>query len=193
MPEQQILWTALPRKADAPHLELDVLVSPRLGVGAPPNTSHQLSDFPELEHWTQTLATRLTFEVELPDGSRHAAVVVGQDLDHDAWDHLFRAGTFVRPWTFRDLSELPIYSYSVRFIKAYLRDVYTKIGRNYPAAPPPRGELDDFLATVGPVVDVRVEEERRPPPREEQDIPVPRPHVPPAPSAGPDGCGALLW
>ena len=32
MPEQRILWIALPRGADDSTLELDVLVSPRLGV-----------------------------------------------------------------------------------------------------------------------------------------------------------------
>ncbi len=194
MPDQHVLWTALPRRADTHVLEIDVLVSPRLGVNATPGSEFKLSEFPELEHWTKTLAERLTFKVEFADGSRHDAdPIVPAHLDHNAWNHLFRASTFVRPWTFKDLSQLPIHSYSVRFITAYLRDVYTDLGRRYPTRPPPRQELEPLRRTVGPVIDVRVKEEREPPPREEHDIPVPRPDVPAGPSAGSDGCLGALW
>ena len=48
------MWTALPRKADTSRLELDVFVSPRLGVDAPVDR-YALADFPEFEHWTKTI------------------------------------------------------------------------------------------------------------------------------------------
>lgn len=197
------MWTALPRAADADSIELDVFVSPRLGLDATQDR-YELSDFPDFEHWTKTLGEQLAFKVELDDGSRlDAAVVALADLDHeagvqppptldhDSWDHLFRATTFVRPWTFTDLSLLPIYSYSARFITAYLRDLYTDIGRNHPTLPPTAGALDGLRTTVAPVVDVRVHEERKPPPREEREFPIPEPPSTPAPE--PPGCTAWLW
>ncbi|MDZ5447572.1 hypothetical protein U2F26_33535 [Micromonospora sp. 4G57] len=196
MPEQQVLWTVLPRGADAATLELDVLVSPRLGVNAPPCSEFRLSDFPEFEHWTRTLADHLTFKVQFADGSRHDADVrLLFPLDHDAWDHLFRATTFVRPWSFRDLCKRQIHSYSVRFITAYLRKLYTDIGRGFPTQPPPRSELEPLRQTVGPVTDVRVKEEREPPPREDRDIPLPSVEIPPDPTPlpRPQGCLAWLW
>ena len=54
MPDQQVMWTALPREADATKLTLDVFVSPRLGVDAPVE-SYTLAEFSEFEHWTKTV------------------------------------------------------------------------------------------------------------------------------------------
>src|SRR4051794_13855877 len=190
MPEQQVMWTALPRTADATRLELDVFVSPRLGLNAPTD-SYTLAEFPEFEHWTKTLDDRLTFEVELADGSRHPAEVVPSDLDHDAWDHLFRATTFVRPWSFTDLSQLPVYSFPVRFVTAYLRDLYRDIGRKHGAVPPTRAEIDGLRRDLGPLTDVRVPDERRPPPRDDSDLPLPK--RPPPPGPEPEGCLAWPW
>ena len=187
MPDQQVMWTALPRGADATKLKLDVFVSPRLGVDAPVD-SYTLAEFGEFEHWTKTVDEHLTFEVELDDGSRHAAEIVPAALDDDAWDHLFRATTFVRPWSFKDLSELPIYSFPARFVTAYLRDLYRDIGQKHPTTPPGRDDLDDLRVPLGPITDVRVPEERRPPPRDPSDLP--RPDIPPPPAPQPEGCFA---
>ena len=187
------MWTALPRSATDDALEIDVLVSPRLGLNAAPGTEFALGEFPEFEHWPTTLDERLSFEVELADGTRQAATVIAAaGWDETTWDHLFRASAFVRPWTFQDLSTLPIHSYSVRFVMAYLRDVYTDLGRRYPTLPPPRPELDPLRKTVAPVVDVRVADERAAPPREPQDIPIVHPDPPPDP-VDPQGCSARLW
>lgn len=191
------MWTALPRHADASHLHLDVFVSPRLGlnapVGAPP---FELADFPELAHWTRTLDDRITFEVEL-DGTRLAADVVSEGLDHDAWDHLFPNTTSVRPWSFRNLSERPIYSFPLRFVTAYLRDLYRDVGRKHPTSPPASGDLTGMVEDLGPLTDVHVPDERRPPPRDPGNLPLPVEPTPKPPKPPPKGClgGVLgtLW
>jgi hypothetical protein len=194
MPDQQVMWTVLPRGADNSHLHLDVFVSPRLGVNAPVD-SYTLADFPEFAHWTKTLEQHLAFEVELADGSRHPAEVTATALDHDAWDHLFPGTTFVRPWSFKDLSDTPIYSFPFRFVTAYLRDLYRDVGRNYPAQPPSRADLDGLRGDLGPLTDVRVGAEREPPPRDDNNLPLPQEQPPPGPQKS--GClggfGALLW
>jgi hypothetical protein len=190
MPDQQVLWTALPRSATGDALELEVFVSPRLGVDAAAGTELALSDFPEWEHWPQTLDTRLSFELELADGTRHAATVVAPAaLDQDTWDHLFRATTFVRPWTFRDLSDRQIHSYPTRFVLAYLKALYAQIGKDSPTAPPPRSALDGARQTLGPLTDVRVGDERAAPPR--SPTPLPEPPETPPDEPPPEGC--LTW
>jgi hypothetical protein len=190
MPDQQVMWTALPRGADNSHLHLDVFVSPRLGVNAPADT-YTLADFPEFEHWSRTLEQHVVFEVEFADGSRHPADVIAGALDHDAWDHLFPGSTFVRPWSFKDLSDTAIYSFPVRFVTAYLRDLYRDVGRSYPAHPPPRAGLDGLRGSVGPVTDVRVGAEREPPPRDEDDLPLPSERPQPDPQK--PGCLRGFW
>ncbi len=187
MPDQQVMWTALPREADANHLVLDVFVSPRLGLNAPAGSSNTLTDFPEFEHWTRTLEQHLSFQVEFADGSQHAANLVAGGLDHDMWDHLFPATTFVRPWSFTDLSDIPIYSYPVRFTTGYLRDLYQNVGRNHPAQPPPRAGLDGLRQDLGPLTDVRVTGEREPPPRDDTNLPLPQE----PPKGGPEKPGCL--
>ncbi|WP_280304067.1 hypothetical protein [Nocardia abscessus] len=112
------------------------------------------------------------------------------ELDEAAWDHLFRPSTYVRPWTFRDLSGAPIYSYPVRFVCAYLTAVYRTVGRAHPTDPPTPGDLAALVDTLGPLTDTRVDAEREPPPREPVDIPLPKP--PPKPEPRP-GCLRLLY
>ncbi len=180
------MWTALPRGADSLSLYLDVFVSPRLGIDAT-EPRHTLSEFPDFEHWPITLAHHITFEVELgSDGSRQAAEVIPAALDDEAWNHLFRPSTFVRPWRFKDLSDVAIYSYPVRFVTAYLADLYRTIGRAHPTDPPTPDDLDTLVDTLGPITDVRVAEERGQPPREPDGYPTPQPPTRPR-----EGCLAL--
>jgi len=191
MLESQILWTALPRSADAQHLELDIFVSPRLGLDATKDR-YQLSEFPDWEHWTKTLDEKISFTVEFADGSTVGAQVIEMEpLDHVAWDALFPPDSFVRPWSFKDLSKLPIYSFPVRFVTAYLRDRYQEIGRAHPTRPPGNGGLGKVVEDLGAVTDVRVPEERKPPPRDPSDLPIPEGE--PEPTPEPAGCIGFLW
>jgi hypothetical protein len=193
MPEQQVLWTALPRRASATELELDIFVSPRLGINSSQDR-HTLAEFPDFEHWPKTLQQRLSFSVEFADGSTEPAQIVAPtpSLNPNAWDHIFPGTTFVRPWSFRDLSETPIYSTPVRFVTAYLRDLYQEVGRAHPTAPPKRGDLDRMRSDLGRITDVRVHEERKPPPWHDRQLPEPTPEPPPRPKPAPEGCLAVL-
>lgn len=176
------MWTALPRGADSLWLYLDVFVSPRLGINAA-DTSYVLSDFPDFEHWPTTVTDHLAFTVEL-DGTRDAAEVMPAKLDPAAWDHLFRPSTFVRPWKFRDLSGVPIHSYPIRFVTAYLTSLYQKVGRAHPTDPPTPEDLEALVDALGPLIDMRVKAEREPPPRVAVDIPAPHPPPEPEPRKG---------
>ena len=50
------MWTALPRSATDDTLEIDVLVSPRLGLDAAPGTEFVLAG-PRVRAWPATLAS----------------------------------------------------------------------------------------------------------------------------------------
>lgn len=187
-----MLWTALPREATTTELVLDVFVSPRLGIDATKD-AYTLSEFPEFEHWPKTLRERLTFSVAFADGSVHAATVEPTALDEDAWNHIFRGSTFVRPWSFRDLSDIPIYSYPARFVTAYLRDLYRDVGRKHPTAPPTPGDMGPLLVDLGSVTDVRPGLERKPPPADlPRQLPESTPTPGPEPPPEPEGCLAAL-
>jgi len=68
MPEQRILWIALPRGADDSTLELDVLVSPRLGVTTAVGSELKLADFYAVKGLLAGLLDGLGVEWRLVDG-----------------------------------------------------------------------------------------------------------------------------
>ena len=75
---------------------------------------------------------------------------------------------------------------------AYLRELYVDLGRRFPTLPPQRAGLRPFRITVGPVTDVRVKEEREPPPRARGHlVPDPKPGPVPRPRLRREGC--LTW
>jgi hypothetical protein len=159
MPEQQIQWTALPRAADAKHLELAVFVSPRLGIDAA-QSQYALSDFPDFVEWTTRVASDLTFSVEFDDGSVHTATRLStEQLDDALWTHLFPPETVVEPWSFQDQGQRNIRSYPVRWTTAYLRKTYQEVVRASPTALPDPGALDGLRGELGGLIDTRVGDE----------------------------------
>jgi hypothetical protein len=179
MPEHQVHWTALPRGAEGSHVELDVFISPRLGIDALA-PEYVLDEFPELATWTARVAAgEVAFGVSFDGGPAVSATIVAQDpLDEDLWTHLFPSGSFVLPWSFRDHSPRTIRSFPVRWVTAYLRDVYREVGRASGPEVPSAGDLERIRKDLGGLVDTRVDEERnlateRPNPN------APQPHGPP--------------
>jgi hypothetical protein len=184
MPEHQIHWTALPRRAEATHVELDVFVSPRLGTDALA-PAYELGEFPELLTWTERVqAGELSFDVVFDGEPPRAATIIPPDpgaLDEELWKHLFPPATPVRPWSFRDHGNRNIRSYPLRWIVGYLRGVYRHAGGEGAALPPAK-TLESILP-AGDVVDTRVPEEREPA----------TPHPLPGGGGEPQGClGAIL-
>ncbi|MGC1853136.1 MAG: hypothetical protein WA687_11920, partial [Solirubrobacterales bacterium] len=182
MPEHQIHWTALPRGADASAVELDVFVSPRLGVDALA-TEYTLADFPELETWTARVAAgEVAFEVGFDAGTPVPATIVPQDpLDEDLWEHLFPSGSPVLPWSFRDHSGRAIHSFPVRWTVAYLRHLYKRAGQAGGAEMPTPEQLDPLRPDLGCLLHTDVGEEHDL--DTEQHGPVPG-----GPPAKPQGC-----
>jgi hypothetical protein len=161
MPEHQIHWTALPRRADSSHLELDVFVSPRLGIDAVA-PEYVLGEFPELATWTaRVAANEFAFGVSFDGGPPVPATIVAQDpLDEDLWEHLFPSGTLVLPWSFQDHSTRTIRSFPLRWVVAYLRDVYKEVGGASGSDLPKAEDLKRLGDDLGGLRDTRVPEEQ---------------------------------
>lgn len=161
MPEHEIHWTALPRRASGEQLELDVFVSPRLGTDGLA-VRYKLAEFPELANWTARVKApgALAFGVSFDGGPPVAATIMPPDAyDEELWDHLFPPGTPVRPWSFRDLGSRPLRSFPVRWVLAYLRDVYREVGREPGWRLPRPADLDRVRDPLGQIPDSRVPEE----------------------------------
>jgi hypothetical protein len=167
MPELRILWTALPRSAGADHLDLDVFVSHRLGVEAPPDSGFMLSDFPEAVNWPAEVAEHLSFEVELSPGGPVAATRVpwtdaGEEVDlHEpTWQRLFPPTTRVEPWTRRHPGSRPIFSFPVIAVADYIEDRYREAGQRSTIDPTADEDLDGIADDLGGLLDTRPDAER---------------------------------
>src|SRR5262245_23677338 len=113
MARQSLMWTTLPNglTPEGDGLRVSVMLSPRLDtLGDPPRLD---SVFPDWRDWPATLAAA-TFTVHYNGGvaTIPAAAMAGPSRvdpalgppDSDVWNALFHAGTFVRPFEFKDLS-----------------------------------------------------------------------------------------
>jgi hypothetical protein len=167
MPELRILWTALPRAADDDHLDVDVFISPRLGVEAPSASAFTLADFPLFANWPAQVDDHLTYEVELAPGQPLQATRVPLDaadspidLDEATWQRLFPAATPVRPWSRRSPAGRPLFSFPADAVADYLRDTYRKAGQDSIVDPILGDDLDAIVEDVGDLLDTRIDVER---------------------------------
>jgi hypothetical protein len=168
MPELRILWTALPRAATHGHLDVDVFVSPRLGVNAPPGSTFTLADFPTLESWPSQVADHLTFALDFGPGVPLVPATRVQltpaestvDLDLPTWQRLLPGTTTVEPWTRRDPQGRPFFSFPADAVTDYLARSYREAGRASPVGPTRNDQLGGIVADAGDLIDTRVDEER---------------------------------
>jgi hypothetical protein len=129
MATQTVIWTALPNGVlaeDAGHrLRLSVSVSPRLRAAA--GEGDTLGLFPDFHAWPARMLAA-TFEVAFDGGPTLVATMAGPAPELDFWAALFKADTFVRPYTFDDHAQRQIVSYPVRQVLDILRWPYQRLG-----------------------------------------------------------------
>ena len=127
---------------------------------------------PRTEHWT-TLHDHVSFQVEFADtraARRRRSFRAA--LDHEAWDHLFRASTSSGPGRSRT-SASSRSTLSVRFITACANCTSTSGAASRRSHPSARARAVSHHGGPGDrCADVK---EREPPPRGPVDIPVPDP------------------
>jgi hypothetical protein len=144
MPNQKIVWTALPNGVSGANadrvLNLSVFVAPRLTEG------DQLRLWPILADWTNHIGDA-TFKVtfERPGGTTTIdAKRVGEALEPELWRALFKPDTFVHPHVFDNYSGRRIISYPARRVHRAVKRLYQETGTQAPAgiapAPPLRWE-----------------------------------------------------
>jgi hypothetical protein len=170
MPELRILWTALPRAATQTHIDVDILVSPRLGVDEPPGASFTLSGFPPFTNWPRQISDHLTFELELAPAAPVAAARVplsaaesAIDLDSATWERLFPPTTPVEPWRRRSVAGRPLFSFPGDAVADYLRRTYYDAGHASLVDPTSGDDLGGLVTDVGGLLDTRPDVERREP------------------------------
>ncbi len=165
MASQKIVWTALPKGIHDGTLKLSLFVAPRLTPGGSPGVLKSFPDFwdPSKGHWPGIVADR-KFALEFQLGGMTKTVeakLIGPKPDPKLWDILFKAGTTVRPFEYKDYGARIIHSYPVRMVMSYVMEIYKTIAENSPTSFPALDlgkddsgapELNGLLSPLGPVV-----------------------------------------
>src|SRR5215212_6834465 len=156
MPEQTILWTAVPNGVSGEgagrRVRLSVFVSPRLRLAD--GEGDTLSLLPDFLNWPQTVQD-YSFAAQFEGGPTVPATTATPSvLRPDLWTHLFKPDTFVRSHTYDDYSKHLLISYPVRPLVNGLRRLYQGISLESPhrlrarrnlirfnGSPPPLGML----------------------------------------------------
>lgn len=140
MPKQTILWTILPNGVTGAganqRLRLSVVVSPRLEAAVAEGDT--LGLFPDFLDWPVTVAG-VTFRVEFGGGTSIAATPAAPSpLEPALWKALFKPDTFVRPYRYdpKRFDQSLIISYPVARTLTSLKEVYQRVGLEYPGQVP---------------------------------------------------------
>lgn len=159
MPNQTILWTALPNGIDraGDRLQLSVFVSPRLV--ATPTDGRTLLPTPDLLAWPERIRNA-RFRVEFAGGPTVDAVFKTDVLKPELWRALFKQNTLVRSHHFDDFTDRRIISYPVRNLHQSIKEVYQGLGVDAPQGLPPHVPITWETETIefGPSVEVDGEE-----------------------------------
>lgn len=141
MEKQTVIWTALPNglSEDKNFLRLSVLVSPRLGSS---DTVATLAQFPDFLDWPQM---NLSFNVLFENISPVTAKIISTKPSSQRWKSLFKPSTFVKPYTFDDLSDHEVESYSVMENFSYIKNRYTDAVIKCPNEFPDLSTLDKIF------------------------------------------------
>ena len=158
MPQQQIIWTALPNGITGDglgrKLRLSVCVSPRLRFDGT-QQSGTLAAFPHFLDWPARLRDgRIAFDV-LIDGPApgtaqpaiRAAIVTADPPDSTLWRALFTEATLVRSRAFQPIDE-PVLRNPTGEMATNVRKAYAKVGRDSPFRAPDHAALGEAFPNV---------------------------------------------
>jgi hypothetical protein len=137
MPQQEIIWTALPNglRADAStqKLRLSVFVSPRL------KATGRLGErsFADFHDWPNRLLAGVTFDVIVGTEPPKRCEVVSRPQPESAiWTGIFSSNTLVQEYTPQfDLAYQPISSYPAATVVTEISKGYVKLGGESPYRP----------------------------------------------------------
>ena len=148
MPQQTIMWTALPNGVrntnQGGRLKLSAFVSVRLDTGG------TLSPFPDWLDWPKTLfpsgppANQLQFEVQFGASAPVPATRMGDKPRSDLWTALFGGASLVRAHNAADIAKFagkPILSYPAASIQSYLKRRYVTLADEFGTEFPSAGRL----------------------------------------------------
>ncbi|MGO9558187.1 MAG: hypothetical protein ACLPQS_06485 [Acidimicrobiales bacterium] len=159
-----ILWTALPNGyTDGGDLALSVFVSPQLSAVISGGGKPNLTLFPDFVNWPGTL--RGSFDVDISfdvvfghaGGGTSAPVAASfaagsTTLDGAAWESVFSpTATGVTPYQYKDMSTLPLKSFSAGTIASNVQDLYGQLGALSPTAPVPLTLIRDTFTAPSDV------------------------------------------
>jgi hypothetical protein len=152
MARQSFMWTALPNgyTADGSALRVSVLLSPRL---EPQAQAKALSTF--APDWTDWPAALMSASVKLSIGANSVQIPLTQttgpnrvDLtyggpDSTAWQALFPADLFVRPYAYQDLSNHEVLSYDTVGMADVVKGFYSQLAGSANGQMPKVSDLVD--------------------------------------------------
>ena len=143
-----ILWTALPNGyTDGGDLALSVFISPQLSADISGGGTPNLTLFPDFVNWPSTL--RGSFDVDISfkvvfshaSGSTSGPVAASfapgsATLDGAAWEAVFSpTATEVTPYNYKDMSTLPLKSFSAGTVARGVQGLYGQMGALSPTTP----------------------------------------------------------
>ncbi len=153
MPTESFLVTALPHSADpAEKVHVSLFVTHRL---SPDGAAGVVGDFPTASDWTSRLTRARIRLVGRTSGGALVAIPVTADLsplDASLWPKVFPADLAVRPWTTRDMTDVPWRTFPAHRMQQHALMVHAAGMFSSPVvAPSVRGNAltDPLLTAIG--------------------------------------------
>ncbi|MGX5515368.1 hypothetical protein [Bacillus cereus] len=131
---QNLLWIVLPNgiqnDGGTRQLRLSVFVNPRLLTDQGTTLFH-FRDF--LDWGTRMQPDKVSFELEVDDGTKLPCRIVSAKPDPQLWRSLFTRNVPVRPYNFKedDFSNRPIVSFPVSSVLKYLKERYQLVANDF--------------------------------------------------------------
>jgi hypothetical protein len=154
MPQQQIIWTALPngRTPDGGTLIMSVVASPRLRLDGGANG--MLQSFPDFLDWPGHVQQNLAGFDLIVDGDEARPIATTLvpapstgPAPSELWKALFSPSTLVRSQQLQQF-QAPVATYSVSGVAAQLQSGYTQLAQRAPFRPADNASFKQSFATL---------------------------------------------